>query len=363
LRPVRPDELDVSGILKDVHAGQDANWKQSQRNALRMAGEKFATDPAGAVNELRRGGLLDQAAAVERLGMERERHPLSMDATRAQIAAARGSEGRAAGLYGPNLEAARLEVEKRKRELAIPIKPPMTIIPPGGTGLVPDPGAPDGFRRIAGPPKPPDPTMRRAIDKATDDLPNLAATITQLREARDLVRRASHGYLSTTRAAVRMGTDGWVPTGMDKSTAEATGRLNQILSGEAIAAMAASLTGATTNFELMEFKRILADSSVTPQVKQQVIDQMLRKAEQSYKINMDRIRGYGGAVPGFAEDVLRAPGAGPSPVSGGPSVPSGAPPADAGRFAGPRLSSKAEYDALPSGATFIAPDGSTRRKP
>lgn len=30
---------------------------------------------------------------------------------------------------------------------------------------------------------------------------------------------------------------------------------------------------------------------------------------------------------------------------------------------GRRISSRAEYDALPSGATFIAPDGSTRRKP
>lgn len=56
------------------------------------------------------------------------------------------------------------------------------------------------------------------------------------------------------------------------------------------------------------------------------------------------VRGAAGQAMG---EVTRQPGAAAAPAAGGM----------------PRIGSDAEYDALPSGAQFVAPDGTTRRKP
>jgi hypothetical protein len=81
------------------------------------------------------------------------------------------------------------------------------------------------------------------------------------------------------------------------------------------------------------------------------------------------VLGYGPGrpreMPGAAEEIVEATpaqinirfvSAQPPPSEGGPII-------DAERSVPVRISSQAEYDALPSGRHFIAPDGTERVKP
>lgn len=63
-------------------------------------------------------------------------------------------------------------------------------------------------------------------------------------------------------------------------------------------------------------------------------------------------------------DMSRAiTGRSEAPPSPGQTANPGAPPAGAASVGPKRITSDADYNALPSGSTFIAPDGTTRRKP
>jgi hypothetical protein len=101
-----------------------------------------------------------------------------------------------------------------------------------------------------------------------------------------------------------------------------------------------------------------------PQVVRQRLSEIERinqRAAQLRLVAMNRRRQQNGAEPIDPSSI----GMQPDPAYGqGATPPAGLPGAQPSRQQQPtRISGDAEYDALPSGATFIAPDGTTRRKP
>lgn len=178
-------------------------------------------------------------------------------------------------------------------------------------------------------------TDKKAIFTAEDENPELEGTVESLKRAREINRKTFTGLTAGMR-----GTIGTTVPGagllLDPAASEATAEFGQIMSKEAIQSMAATLKGATTNFELQKFERILADPSTPPAIRERTIDRMLQLAEKKREINTRR------AAELRSGTYFKPPGAQP---------PSGA-----------KQITKAEYDALPSGSTYTAPDGSTRTK-
>jgi hypothetical protein len=77
-----------------------------------------------------------------------------------------------------------------------------------------------------------------------------------------------------------------------------------------------------------------------------------KRGAELHRLRVDSVRGNYGAGPLDSSAYAAQPPA----LGGAPAAPAGG--------GGPtKISSDAEFDALPSGAEFIAPDGTTRRKP
>lgn len=74
-------------------------------------------------------------------------------------------------------------------------------------------------------------------------------------------------------------------TGNSEGDIQRTLKFSNIMSQEAISAMASSLKGATTNFELEEFKSILADPSAPAAVKKMVVSRMREVARNARVLN------------------------------------------------------------------------------
>lgn len=176
-------------------------------------------------------------------------------------------------------------------------------------------------------------TDKKAIFEAEDENVKLDGTIDALKRAKELNTKTFTGYTAGAR--------GWVGTSIpgasaviDPASAEATREFGQIMSGEAIKNMAATLKGATTNFELSKFEALLADPSTPPAIRERVIDRMLQLSEKQKKVNEARSKD----LRSGSYFKLEGGQSGAKPIS------------------------KEQYDALPSGATYTAPDGSTRTK-
>jgi len=89
-----------------------------------------------------------------------------------------------------------------------------------------------------------------------------------------------------------------------------TVELNQILSAESIQAMSQALKGATTDKEMGEFKRIMADPNISVEVKQRNLDRMLAKAEAK-RVSLE------GRVRQMREGTFFRPGGGVTGTPGG----------------------------------------------
>lgn len=140
---------------------------------------------------------------------------------------------------------------------------------------------------------------QKAIYAAEDDLPNLDNALTTLSRAKELNRQ--------TYTGAGAGAKGWAGTSLpgaglvfDQQKAMATREFGQIMSMEAIQAMSNALKGATTNFELGEFQRLLSDPSTPPDIRERTIDRMMTLAARQRDIARSRIndlRGKSGLDP------------------------------------------------------------------
>lgn len=207
-----------------------------------------------------------------------------------------------------------------------------------------DPASPEGKKALF--PKTDTPisaTDKREIFKAEDEIPALQGTIDTLNRAKELNPKTFSGLGASTRAAIGSSLpDLMVPDFVaDKAGADATTEWKKLMSAEAISAMASSLKGATTDFELKKFETMLADPATPPKVREAMITRMATLAERQMQIKQDRMKNLRGGdyfKPGGGQ------GAAPSPAqsSGGMT--------------------REQYNALPSGSPYTAPDGSQRVK-
>ena len=186
-------------------------------------------------------------------------------------------------------------------------------------------------------------TSQKMIKDAEDHNVNLQEMVRQLEEAKELNSQIFTGL--TSRPRMWLGTkapDKMVPDVIaDPKGAQATERWLSIMEPGALQIMTDTLKGATTDFELREFKRQLADPTTTEKTRGAVIDKMLRLAQGQFDVNqkrMDQLRG----------GTYYKPAGGQSAGRTTPSPP-------------PQLGTP-EFNALPPGELYTAPDGSVRTK-
>lgn len=148
---------------------------------------------------------------------------------------------------------------------------------------------------------------RKAIFDAEDEQSKLKGTLDALTRARELAPQAFTGYTAGVRGNVGTNLPGLAgAVGINPESARATVELNQIMSGESIQNMSAVLKGATTDREMMEFKRIMADQNLPAELKLRTIDRMLTVAQRQMLINsgrMQQLRGGNYFRPGGGMDV------------------------------------------------------------
>jgi hypothetical protein len=125
---------------------------------------------------------------------------------------------------------------------------------------------------------------KKAVFEAEDALPRLDATLSALDVAKKLNSKTFEGMASGVRGS--LGT-AFAPDStagkvvgevLDRGTAEAQVEWGNVMNMEAIQNMAATLKGATTNFELEQFVKILANTSTPPPVRARTIDRMISLA-------------------------------------------------------------------------------------
>lgn len=136
----------------------------------------------------------------------------------------------------------------------------------------------------------PSATDQRAIFQAEDALPGLDNTISTLSRALELNRQTFTGPTAGVRGYIGssgLPGAGWVAGGHD--AAMATREFGQIMSMEAIQAMSQALKGATTDREMGEFTKLLADPSTPPDIRERTINRMLTLAQRQKQIAAGRV--------------------------------------------------------------------------
>lgn len=172
-------------------------------------------------------------------------------------------------------------------------------------------------------PKPKGPlnaSMLKMKRETENTLLDIGSTRDNLRAALDLVGTEQRpgdvmsGFAPETRAYIGNTLPGWmVPDSVaSPKGALATKNYSNIMNLESIQRMASTLKGATTDFELNEFVKILSDPSAPNSVKRQTIERMLKLADAQEALERQRLDEFGGEMPG-AE-------AGPNEQQGGNDI-------------------------------------------
>lgn len=147
-----------------------------------------------------------------------------------------------------------------------------------------------------------------------DQVVVLDNALTNLKRASELNEKVPVGIVSQAQAGLRGNLPDWVP-GKDiiagsQEAADASKEFWGIMDQEALTAMANTLTGATTNFELNEFKRILSDPSSSVQVRRATIDRMMALAQRQRELAQARLDDINNA------SGIQSPAVPPPPSSG-----------------------------------------------
>lgn len=156
-----------------------------------------------------------------------------------------------------------------------------------------DPASPEGRKALF--PKTDTPisaTDKRAIMQAEDALPGIQGTLENLNRALELNSSTFSGMGAGTRATLGANLpDGLIPDFIaDKKGAVATQEWQKIMGPEALQAMANTLKGATTDFELRKFIEMLGDPATDPKVRAGVIKRMQKLAQRQLELSEGRVR-------------------------------------------------------------------------
>lgn len=121
---------------------------------------------------------------------------------------------------------------------------------------------------------------RTALRGLEDEIRTLDNPLTTSLEAAKLASEAYSGWFATTRGRLGENLPDWALPDViaDPKTAEATMRLNQILSSEAVNAMSQTLKGASTESEMQKLLEIIADPAAACRAgRRQTLRQTLRR--------------------------------------------------------------------------------------
>jgi hypothetical protein len=161
-------------------------------------------------------------------------------------------------------------------------------------------------------------TDKKAIFEAEDAMPQLQGTVENLNRALELNKSTFSGAGAGLRATLGANLpDAMVPDFIaDRKTALATSEWQKIMGPEALQAMASTLKGATTDFELRKFIEMLGDPQTPPQVREGVIKRMKTLVERKMQVQESRVRDLRGGTY-FKPDGGSAPASPAAPSGGG----------------------------------------------
>ena len=140
------------------------------------------------------------------------------------------------------------------------------------------------------------PTELKAVFATEDELPALQGTREALDRALSLNDKTYSGIGAGARAYLGAKVLGDSPIS-DEQKSKNTLEWQSIMSLESISMMADSLKGATTNFELNEFKRILADPETPPDIRKRTLERMKTLADRKQQMlegRLQMLKGQGG---------------------------------------------------------------------
>jgi len=156
-------------------------------------------------------------------------------------------------------------------------------------------------------------TQEKMRGTAEDSLPGIDYTLSQLDEASKLLEsgKVATGFGTDLWSRGTVGTNGWLP-GMDIESAQATKRYNDILSESAIKAMAQTLTGASTNYEMQQFLAILADPASDATIRKKALKNLKQLVTDERDTRKARIKRFSDQEDGttFDTPLDTAPGGG-----------------------------------------------------
>ena len=180
--------------------------------------------------------------------------------------------------------------------------------------------------------------------KAGNELQNshleVQSALSDLKEARDLLGSEGTGIRAgagagLTQTGAKWGGDRAGLT--DPTLTKKTERYNQIMSAEAITAMAAKLKGASTDYEMKAFVALMNDPNAEPANKVRALNSMIAKAEAHAALQQDQMKRAKVAAPA-------GPGGGAAATGGGGVT---------------EVASEADALKLAPGTRFKLPDGRT----
>lgn len=327
--------IKMSGLAQVIHddpnpATAQANWQRLRASMPGMDDKlrRYGVDPNDHVTGTR---FVMGEAGQYKSANEREKERLGIDLQRSQIA----GQGLQQQLTQAQLDQVKSQTpawrEANAERFGIQKNTPawqafvvagqlpsqamkFQVVPDGASVMVEDPNTGKASIIHQGQPKV-DSTTRKHIFDAQDELPVIKGSIEMLDEAKRLIPKAYHGFGSQMRSFINQGLPAALPNIFsDPERAQATSRLNALMSEQAIEKMSASLKGATTDREMMAFRDMIANPNVSPEVKLQAIETMRQRAMRHYQNKVDRIKELGGRMPDLGQSPGGQAGQMPDPL-------------------------------------------------
>lgn len=154
-------------------------------------------------------------------------------------------------------------------------------------------------------------TDRKMIHQSEDEVLAFDRTIDRLKRAKELNPQTNQGYLSDTRATLANNLPDWaVPNAVSSpQSGEATREYADIMNLEAVKEMSQTLKGASTDREMMEFIKIVGDTTKPIAIRQRALERLLKESERQKALAESRSRDLRGGSyykPGYAPDGAAA---------------------------------------------------------
>ena len=139
----------------------------------------------------------------------------------------------------------------------------------------------------------PSATEMKAGNEIQNTYLDTQGALSDLKEARDLLGPEGTGIRAGAGAGMGQIGAKWGGDALglsDPKLTQKTERFNQIMSTEAINAMAQKLKGASTDYEMRQFVALMNDANAEPKTKMQALNNMIAKAEAHQALQLDQMK-------------------------------------------------------------------------